>query len=112
MQKELEGDDDEIFSIKAFKDIIGSSFSAKSCPINSWEATLDNLTILVTLACGIYTLFLFTNTILYVRSQSSLVDSHKLERYNMMSKARKKAEEATKPSYLKKMPKLTFKELC
>ena len=90
--KELEGDPDDIFSIKAFREVLSTMFVHKANPFNSWEAIFDNLTIFVTFICGCYTFYLFCQTIYYVRAQSSLVDSHKYERYVRMSRDMKKLE--------------------
>lgn len=66
-QKALEGDPDDIFSIAAVKEVLGSFLLSKSNPFHSSEAMFDNLTILASLACGFYTIFLFCQTIYYVR---------------------------------------------
>jgi hypothetical protein len=56
----VEGDPDDIFSLQAFKDVLGSVILAKSNPFCSKEAFYDHLTMLGLAGFGLYTLFLFT----------------------------------------------------
>jgi hypothetical protein len=106
LEKEIQGDPNDIFSWSSLKEVLATFRLSRNNPLYSMEYFLDWLVFILTLVCGCYTCFLFFQTLWYVRTNSSLVDSHKRDRYYNMSKSDRR-EEAGK-DYLKIKPSLNY----
>ena len=81
MELQQTGQDD--FSVSGIIDGIKQSmYLEKSSVFYSWTNFWDMATLILTLICGLYALWLFIQTFYYVKQQSSLVEYFKQDKYS------------------------------
>jgi hypothetical protein len=106
LEKSVQGDPDDIFSWQGLKEVLATFRLSKNNPLYSTECFLDFFVFLLTFVCGCYTCFLICQTVWYIQTGTSLVDSHKRDRYYAMNKRDKKEESGQ--DYLKIKPTLSY----
>ena len=110
LEKSVQGDPDDIFSWTGLKEVMSTFRLSRNNPLYSMETFYDFIIFILTFTCGCYTLFLFFQTLWYVQTGTSLVDSHKRDRYYGMNKNDKKDEKGK--DYLKIKPTLNYQQVC
>ena len=76
----------------------------------SWANFLDFLVFLITILVGVYTGWLFGQTIYFIKCQSSLVENLKQERYKSSRALMKSLSEFERSALFKKRPELTWQQ--